>query len=320
MGGGFRLHILIFGTELDGVLVVTVFMHITSSHNVAGGRIGDLRVALECGEGSTGQDGDFRIHISAAVPGLEHPVIEDLASRRRGGRAGGNGGVVLIEGSIRRRVGAAIGIIEDTNAVSTYKNRAPLGVKINFLRNPETIHIFVFRRAVAPLIHGVGKVSFLIICSSAYNLAARCKRSGASRIPIPAIELISCPYTSWYTDRPAMRNTEVHFLVVGAPIQGGIRPGIGMEEDAVLDLTPLCVDRETFGHGGESKGLAALVIDIPSLKHEPIIGGRVIIRATFIVGGQVRRIMNTLNFFELSTAGIPLYWVIVTIHIDAVIV
>ena len=308
VGGGSLLHILIFGTELDGVVVLAGFNHSPRSHNRAGIRIGDLRIALQRGEGSTGQDGGRRVHIGAVVPGLEHPVIEDLALGGRGGRTGGNGGVVLIEGGVGGGVGAAIGIIENANAIGTDEDRAPLGVEVEFLCDPETVKVTVRRGAVAPLVHAFRHMRVLVVRRRDGGLIQNgsCRKCFRARcIRVPAIELIACTGTGGRGDLAAVVYTEVHLLVFGAPIQRGIRVGIGMEEDTVLDLTPPGIDGDTaLGHGGEGIGLCAGVVNIPALEDIAFrSGGRIIAGAILVVCSQIRAIGDAVDLVQLAHAG-----------------
>ena len=67
-------------------------------------------------------------------------------------------------------------------------------------------------------------------------------------VGIPSAEFITCSDAGRRTDGSVVGNTEVHLLVFRAPVQGGICSGVRMQEDTVLDLPPLGVNRNTADH------------------------------------------------------------------------
>ena len=159
---GLNFLVLIDSLQLDGVVVVAGFNHIAGSNNIAL-LVRDLGIGLQCREQCAGHQLSRCILIRRAVPGLQHPVVKDLALGGGRGCAGAYACVVLVKCRVAGRVAAAIRIVEDADTVSTDGLCTPLGVQVELLGDPETIDVPVVRGAVAPLVHGIREVCGLVI-------------------------------------------------------------------------------------------------------------------------------------------------------------
>ena len=176
--------------------------------------------------------------------------------------------------SIEIRIGK---VVENAYTISAIKSSTPHGVKIEFLCDPETISfckgasIFIIgvcitvitrtRRSlrlwtsrfdIAPLIHIVSHVGSLIVFSRNCRFIQHerlIKHLCEVLISIPTSEDISITFSCGHTDLSAIRNTEVHILIIRAPVKRRIGSGIWMQEYTILDQTPLCIDSKTaFRH------------------------------------------------------------------------
>ena len=151
------LDVPVDGLQLDGVGVLAGLDNVIGCDIGLRVRVLNPRIALKDGEGAASRNlGSEEISVLRAVPRLKHPVVEDLASRSGRRCACGHAGVVLVKGGIRRSIGAAVGIVEHTDAISADGNSTPLSIEIEFLGNPEAVDVGVGRCTVAPPVHGVG--------------------------------------------------------------------------------------------------------------------------------------------------------------------
>ena len=98
-----------------------------------------------------------------------------------------------------------------------------------------------------------------------------------------------------------------------------------MQEHTVLDLTPLCIDRQAaIRHRREGIGLRACVVDIPALKDIPLGSGRLIVigagRAAvrLVVGRQIRVVGDILLYLQLALGVLARDSVIIAVIVRAV--
>ena len=283
-----------------------------SRSNDRTGRIRYFRVALKDRERSACKNRCCGVFISGAVPPLNDPVIEYHARRSCWSRAGYDKRVIFIESGVGRSVAASrsiISIIFNADTVSADDNLAPLCVKVEFFRYPETVapvitcNIAIPGCTIAPFIHGVGKIGFFIVRRAASDLLIRCENIRAGFIFIPSVEFISGSQAFRDRNLSAVGYAEVHCLIIRTPVKSGVCSGIGMKEYTVLDLTPFRVDRQAaFGHGGEGIGFGAGRIYIPTFENIAFGSGRcVVVCASFVVRREIRAINNIVYLMELSS-------------------
>ena len=122
-----------------------------------------LRVAHIDGEGLARFDVHVGIFIFGTVPFPDDPVREDLSFRRRDSRGGTGFGLILIEVAVFRSAGAAVQVISDPDSGRSFNDGAPLGVEVQLLRDPRTVHIRVGGGAVAPLVHRIREIGILVV-------------------------------------------------------------------------------------------------------------------------------------------------------------
>ena len=151
---------------------------------------------------------------------------------------------------------------------------------------------------MAPLIHWVCHVNVLIIGSRnrilvqlgifVIQILSRARRI---RIPTDELILLASATTSRKAHSIVVGLTEVHLLRIIAPIEVGNVVRIWMQEDAVLDLTPLCVHRDVmFWHSSAKRvGLPTLSVEIPSFE-DVFVGilGTPIVILTDVITRQIR--------------------------------
>ena len=321
---GLYFLVLIDSLQLDGVVVVAGFNHIAGSNNTAL-LVRDLGIGLQCRKGPAGNDRSVGVFECAAIPGLQHPVVEDLACGCSGSCAGGDIGVVLVKCSVAGRIGSVARVIEDADALCADRDRAPLAIEVELLGDPETIDVRVGRGAVAPPVHGIREVRGLVIGRTAADLRVLSKRARGADISVPAVELIALAHSGGDRNLTTVGNAEVHRLIIGAPIQRGIRARVRVQEYTVLDLTPLGIDREAaVRHRREGIGMRAELVDIPAFKNVSLGCGRlIVIRAGrvavhLVVGLQIRVVRDVVDYMQLAAAGLARDPVPVAVIIRAV--
>ena len=90
----------------------------------------------------------------------------------------------------------------------------------------------------------------------------------ACRVSVPAHELISWTNAGGNADALTISGTEIHLLASRAPLQLGIIGGIRMEENTVLDLTPLGIHLDTANrHCSPYVGCCTAFIQVPSFEN-----------------------------------------------------
>ena len=223
--------VLVYGLQLDGVIVFAGINDSAGSHNCTSAGIRNFRIALENLEGCAGKDGRIGVYICAAVPGLQHPVVEHFSIWSCRSSTGANKRTVFIKCRIRRSGTTTVRIVNNTNAIGTNDNRTPLGIEIVFFCNPETINIGICRSAVAPLVHGISHVGSLIVRSGNRGFVQNSsigKRLGCRLVCVPAIEFIACTLPRRNRNLSTVRNAEVHPLGIGTPAKRSICTRIGV--------------------------------------------------------------------------------------------
>ena len=311
---GLYFLVLIDSLQLDGVVVVAGFNHIAGSNNIAR-LVRDLGIGLQCRKGPAGNDRSVGVFECAAIPGLQHPVVEDLACGCSGSCAGGDIGVVLVKCSVAGRIGSVARVIEDADALCADRDRTPLAIEVELLGDPETIDVRVGRGAVAPPVHGIREVRGLVIGRTAADLRVLSKRARGADISVPAVELIALAHSGGDRDLAAIADAEVHGLASRAPIQRGIRARVRVQEHTVLDLAPLGIDRQSaLRHRGEGVLLSTLAIDVPSLEN---VTGRNCRGHVTIVRCRVRTVSDILLRSDLAKS-ILTQGVVVAINVFAV--
>ena len=278
-----------------------------------------FRVALKDIERSACKNRCCGVFICGAAPGLNDPVIEYLALRSCRSRAGYDRRVVFIKSGVGRSVAASRSIIYNADTVSADDNLAPLCVKINLFSYPETIYIVIGGCAVAPLIHGIGKIGFFIVRRAASDLLILRENIRAGFILIPAEEFISGSQAFRDRNLSAIGNTEVHCLILRTPVKSAVCAGIGMQEDTILDLTPFCVySYAALRHSCECVRLCTSYIYIPAFENIAFGSGRcVVVCASFVVGREIRSINDVVYLMKLSAARL-IKRIVVTISINTV--
>ena len=145
MGRSLLFLIFIYSFEFYCVVEVicTVCFDVSNSYDFIGACLDDSGICLKDRERSACRNGDCCVFVCCPVPSLEYPVIEILTSRCcRCGSCCDNG-VVLIQCRVCGCVAAAISIINHADTVSSDSDSTPLGVKVKFLSDPETISAIV---------------------------------------------------------------------------------------------------------------------------------------------------------------------------------
>ena len=191
--------IFIYRFELNGIFVLSALDNIGGINKLLCRSIRYFRVALKDIERSACKNRCCGVFICGAVPGLNDPVIEYIACGSGRSRAGYDRRVVFIKSSVGGCVVAFRGIIKYADTVCADDNLAPLCVKVEFFRYPETVapvitcNIAIPGCTIAPFIHGVGKIGFFIVRRSASDLLILSEKLSAGLILIPAIEFVSGP-------------------------------------------------------------------------------------------------------------------------------
>ena len=92
-----------------------------------------------------------------------------------------------------------------------------------------------------------------------------------------------------------------------------------MQEDTVLNLAPLGVDRQTaFRHLIEFSRVCAVVVNVPAF--EDITGSRrdIIVNPVLIVAGNIRLISDVVDRIQCPLTGLTADRVAIAVHIDAI--
>ena len=169
MGRGWLLYILVYGFQPNGVSIFRILWRASSTFRSTG-------ICLKNSEGLTRKNGNSCIFIIRSTPLLHDPLLKafciSICRFRCGASSGGRG--IYVELSIRRsRTLLAsfsyVFIIDYVDAISAFQRGAPLSIQVKPFVDPETIaavvagDIGVPGSTVAPTIHHIRKVSFLVI-------------------------------------------------------------------------------------------------------------------------------------------------------------
>ena len=238
--------------------------------------------------------------------------------------------------------------ILNMNTFGAFQFGTPFSIKVQLIVNPETVttvvadsitivrryHIAIgtnrIRHDITPLVHRVGLIYRFVVGGSGHLIGngnnIGIEHLGAGLIGVPAHNGIVITQTGRNRNLSAVANTESHGLVFSTPIQRRIiLPGlrinsIRMQENTVLDLTPLGIDSDTFRHISESIGLGTSIIHIPALKNEAGEGGFIIVGTAFVIGRNRGLERNILHLTQLATTFITVHRVVTTIHINTIII
>ena len=107
-------------------------------------------------------------------------------------------------------------------------------------------------------------------------------------------------------------------MFVRTPIQAIVTIGHGMQEDAILDLAPLCINRKTTcRQRGEVALLGTVVVQIPTFQNKTSVFGVKVIVAIFVIRSDIFTVSDIGNRVQ-KTSVVLLYRVFVTINIHSV--
>ena len=291
----------LLGVDVDSLQTNRIFLGISARRGILD--VLHLCILFEHLERAARENGGLGIHPNAIHVFLHNPIPEDLVIVRRfGSRAGRSYGTIHIGVGVGRRARAAVWIIFNYDTGSAFQRGAPLGVDVQFGGDPETISAVVTSRIGVIIrsdeltinIIGIRHIDVLIIWGRDAGLVERIRLAvehvRASGVQIPADELKAGQKAGRCADMTALTDTEGHLLISRTPIditRGAFRI-IRMQEDTVLPLTPLGVNRyAAFRHGIKVVFIRAGIIQVPAFKDVP---GGMVCRHIVIEGRHVRAI------------------------------
>ena len=130
-GGGMLLLSLIMGSQLHRVSGVPIASILRSF------KFGVVQQHIEFATGINRGAGG---HVCGAVPFHHIPIGEEgIGGTGGGGVVGDSRGIVLEKTGCGRSVATGTGIIDKLNTIGTRNHLTPLGIKVEFLGNPETL-------------------------------------------------------------------------------------------------------------------------------------------------------------------------------------
>ena len=262
------------------------------------------------------------IRVCTAIPCADYPMVEHVTVRCSCSRAGVDIGILDVDGTIRRGVGSSghwiafnilciNNIVDHIDAIRARKHFTPLGVEVELLGDPVTglsvpsrkigvacpagrhIPRAVPRSAVAVLRLRVGRSCVHVVRSgNSRTVQLRTVSPGLAISCIPSQELVSVTCTCRSTDRTVISDTEGKRLAGRSPIQIGIidRGKSGVQEDTVLDLAPLGVDRDTVDrHRSKCVLAGAALVHVPTLE---LVTGRYRVRFIAVIAAGACAISN----------------------------
>ena len=294
----------------------------------------DLCVGFLNSKGLTRQNGLAAgiIRVCIAIPCADYPMVEHVTFRCSCSRAGVDIGILDVGGTIRRGVGSARhfiafnilcinNIVDHVDAIRAGKHFTPLGVEVELIGDPVTglsvpsrkigvacpagrhIPRAVPRSAVAVLRLRVGRSCVHVVRSgNSRAVQLRTVSPGLAISCIPSQELVSVACTCRSTDRTVISDTEGQRLAGRSPIQIGIidRGKSGVQEDTVLDLAPLGIDRDAVDrHRRERVLTGAGLVHVPAFEHIAGLGRRLII----VVAADIRAVGDGFAGIQLLAAG-----------------
>ena len=291
----------LLGVDVDSLQTNRIFLGISARRGILD--VLHLCILFEHCERAARENGGPGIRPSAIHVFLHNPIPEDVvAVRRNGSRAGRRFGTIHIGVGVGRRARAAVCIIFNYDTGSAFQRGAPLGVDVQFGGDPETISSVVTSRIGVEIgsdqltvtIIGIRHIDGLIIGGRDAGLVERIRLAvehvRASGVQIPADELKAGQNAGGRADMTSLTDTEGHLLISRTPVdvtRGAFRI-IYMQEDTVLPLTPLGVNRyAAFRHGIKVVFIRAGIIQVPAFKDVP---GGMVCRHIVIEGRHVRAI------------------------------
>ena len=291
---------------IDGLFPVPSYAFDALDHAVC--------VALQNGERRAGLDGSVcrlvRTRVIVSRPGLDDPVREALTFRCSGrSKRARRGGV---------DVGVGVGFpnvitvhdILDRDALGAFGRGMPLTVQVELLGDPETVAAVIARDigvpgcAFAELVHGVRHIHGLIIRSGdsgvVQNKGFVAEQACAGRIKEPSVKLIARTGAHRGVQFAAGRDTEVHRLGIGAPVQRIViasarQSRLRVQEHAVLVDDPLGIHGDTVDrHRREVIGDRAELIRVPARKRILQSGG-LCIKLELVIARDICSVRHVLH-------------------------
>ena len=308
---------LVLGTKLDGVNRGFDGGSIFLIHNIMHPRVG-----LQHGVGVARKNGLFGIHELGAVPLLDHPVREDMVGARSStGSLRDRLGVVLVQESVARRIASAVRVVHDADALSALDLAAPLGIEIETPGDPRTICVLVggLGRVAVQIKLGRAGLVVLVGVRVVQNVRIEVERLRASLVGVPADELVFAADAVDLVDSLASANAEGCVLAAHGE-RRVVRGYVGVQEDTILGLNPLGVDRHALGHGGPGVLGCAGVVNIPTGEHETVKRRDVVVCTGLAIVCNRSAVVDVLDLVELSTVKLFVTFnrVSITVDVDAV--
>ena len=309
----------VHGHELHGVGVARVLLG-------AALVLGNTRVVLQDLEGVARKHGlALDVDEIGAVPLLELPVREDflgrIRSRGSGGRDGQRG--VLVKQRVGKRAArlerALARVIHNRDAFGADQLAAPLGVQIEAAGNPRTLNVGVLAVVGVTVLVGLGAAGLVIRIGDRRVIGSEGVEVDvvlALLVKVPANQLVVV--TVGIGNLNLLAGVDSERCRLGAELERSVAVRIGMQEDAVLGLDPLGVDRHALRHVCPRRLLRALLVHIPANKGEAFVCGLVVVGLAFAVGRDVRTVIDARDLIELATACLVVNGVAVTLDVYAI--
>ena len=275
------------------------------------------------------------------IPAHDFPIGENVTFGSGGSGTGHNLCVVEVKSGIGRSVGAVSDSIFNADTVGTFDDLAPLAVQFQLAGDPEAVAVngvIAFDRlndtgvamdirvpgcvGITPFVGRIRKVGGLVIRSGdiviIHHKSVDVKRLRIVFVPIPAHEFIIGTGTCGQTDFAAIIHAEDEFLLVRAPKHAIVAIGHGVQEDTILDLAPLGINRKaTSRQSGEVALLRTVVVQIPTFQDETCVFGVIVFVAVFIIRSNIFTIGDTGNRFQKTSVAF-LYRISVAINIHSI--